>query len=236
MHASALDRRDFLRTGASLALGAAALAPDHLGARQHADEGPPASAQEALHRLLAGNERFVRGRPRHPHEAASWRRAIAKGQRPFATVIGCADSRVPPEVLFDQGLGDLFVIRVAGHAVDDNILGSLQYASLHLHTPLCVVLGHESCGAVIAALEAHAGVSHEPERINRLIKHMLPALEGMPFDGGGAEIVMQAVERNVRWTLQQLAEAGVAGEIGRAGTALVGAVYDLDEGRVRLLA
>ena len=231
MHASALDRRDFLRTGASLALGAAALAPDHLGARQHADEGPPASAQEALHRLLAGNERFVRGRPRHPHEAASWRRAIAKGQRPFATVIGCADSRVPPEVLFDQGLGNLFVTRVAGNTADDAVLGSLEYAVEHLGVNLIVVLGHERCGAVQAAVKGGEAGGH----LGAVLRPILPAIASVHGQPGDA--IENAAQANVRGVVTHLSASlpVLAARVKEGTLKVVGARYDLDTGKVTLL-
>src|SRR6201981_2687502 len=111
------------------------------------------TADEALARLIAGNERFLRGEVRltgfHPETLSG----LAKGQQPFATILGCSDSRVPPEWIFDAGLGELFVIRVAGNVFSAEVAGSLQYAGSHLETPLFVVLGHEGCGAVMAALE-----------------------------------------------------------------------------------
>ena len=102
--------------------------------------------------LLEGNRRFADGKPRHPHEAADWRAHLREGQHPFAVIVGCSDSRVSPELLFDEGLGDLFVIRQAGHVGDEDTVASVEYAVGHLHVPLVVVLGHESCGAVEAAV------------------------------------------------------------------------------------
>src|SRR5262245_40561826 len=110
------------------------------------------SAEQALARLLAGNARFVAHRERHPDITVRRRRALVSSQHPFAVILGCADSRVSPELLFDEGLGDLFVIRVAGNVVDDVVLGSIEYAVEHLGTKLIVVLGHEKCGAVSAAV------------------------------------------------------------------------------------
>src|SRR5689334_4293492 len=104
------------------------------------------TADEALTRLMAGNQRFVAGQATHPHQEVSHRAAIAAGQAPFVTILTCSDSRVSPELLFDLGLGDVFVCRVAGNVVDDAGMGSLEYAVEHLHTPLVVVLGHEKCG------------------------------------------------------------------------------------------
>src|ERR1044071_1629778 len=113
------------------------------------------TASEALARLKAGNERFVRGRARFPTVRKEVLAALAKGQQPYATVIGCSDSRVPPELVFDSGFGELFVLRVAGNVISPHALGPIQYAAVHLGTPLFVVFGHEGCGAVKAALAAH---------------------------------------------------------------------------------
>ena len=112
------------------------------------------SADEALARLMAGNARFVRGEPMISHPPREVLANLAKGQRPFATILGCSDSRVPPELLFDAAFGELFIIRVAGNLMSPSVAGSLQYAGTHLGTQLFMVLGHEGCGAVQAALAA----------------------------------------------------------------------------------
>ena len=114
------------------------------------------TADEALARLVAGNERFVRGEARFPTVQKEILAELAKGQQPYATILGCSDSRVPPELVFDSGFGELFIVRVAGNVISAEIMGTLQYAGLHLQTPLFVVLGHEGCGAVEAALSAAA--------------------------------------------------------------------------------
>ena len=123
---------------------------------------PPKDGDEAMARLLAGNERFVSGKLNHPHTAADWRKRLIGGQNPFVTIIGCADSRVPPELLFDLGFGDLFVIRVAGNVIDTDVAGSVEYGVDHLATKLVVVMGHEGCGAVTAALQTMADLEKEP--------------------------------------------------------------------------
>ena len=127
------------------------------GPTTHAHAGPAAptlSPQDAWARLRAGNARFVDGRPEHPNQSFAHRIEVAKGQHPYAIVLTCSDSRVPPEILFDTGLGDIFVIRVAGNTADDAAIASMEYAVEHLHVPLIVVLGHERCGAVQAAVQA----------------------------------------------------------------------------------
>src|SRR3954468_18321157 len=143
------------------------------------DSGPPGTAGEALHRLIAGNKRFVSAEARFPTVQKEILADLAKGQRPYATILGCSDSRVPPELVFDAGFGELFIIRVAGNVISAEIMGTLQYAGLHLHTPLFVVLGHEGCGAVEAALAVtHAGADH-PDRIARLLDSIVPAVAGV---------------------------------------------------------
>jgi carbonic anhydrase len=143
---------------------------------------------------------------------------------------------VPPELVFDQGFGELFVIRVAGNIVCTDVLGSVKYAIRHLHTPLIVVMGHESCGAVTAAVDAIAGLGHEPEFIAALVAAIEPGLNGLPADLMGADRVHAAVEANVRFSMRQL--AGIAQRKlapSAKKTVLVGAVYDIATGTVRFL-
>src|SRR6266581_6005618 len=136
----------------------------------------PKTADEVLRYLKEGNERFVRGDPRFPVVCKEKLADLARAQRPFATILGCSDSRVAPELIFDAGLGELFVIRVAGNVVSPEVIGSIQYAAAHLETSLFVVLGHEGCGAVHAALEAlHQGVQHR-SRIARLLENIIPGV------------------------------------------------------------
>jgi carbonic anhydrase len=183
--------------------------------------------------LLAGNERFVTGVPRHNHESIRRRMTLSTGQNPFAVVLGCADSRVPPELVFDFGFGDLFVIRVAGNIVHEDELGSIEYAIVHLDTPLVVVLGHEKCGAVSAAL---GSIDEEPRELMTLIRRIQPALEtidrSLPMD----QQVQQGVEANIRQSvaaLQTIADRENLPAHERAR--IVGAVYELETGRVRIL-
>jgi len=130
----------------------------------------PRDAYEALLRLKNGNRRFMADKPSHAHEKASWRSLLVEEQKPFATILGCSDSRVPPELIFDVGFGDLFTIRLAGNIIAEDVLGSLQYAAAHLHTSLIVVLGHEGCGAVTATLEEMLNTPKESGHIESLIK------------------------------------------------------------------
>jgi carbonic anhydrase len=159
---------------------------------------PTWTADEALARLVAGNERFVAGQPRFPTMQKEMLADLAKGQRPYATIIGCSDSRVPPELLFDAGFGELFIVRVAGNVMSPEVMGSIQYAAVHLQTPLFVVLGHEGCGAVQAALASLHQGTKERARIALLLDRIVPGL-GTIDPGLPAEAQMQAaVEANVR--------------------------------------
>jgi carbonic anhydrase len=148
-------------------------------------EAVPKTAQQALQRLRDGNQRFVAGQVRHGHENRTWRAALVADQHPFAVILGCSDSRVPTELVFDQGFGDLFVIRVAGNVISTDVLGSIAYAVAHLHTRLLVVLGHEGCGAVTAALQA-PGADSEPKYVEALLQLIGPSLRDLPPQLQGA--------------------------------------------------
>ena len=195
------------------------------------------TADEALARLVAGNERFVRGEARFPTVQKEILADLAKGQHPYATILGCSDSRVPPELIFDAGFGELFIIRVAGNVISPEVLGTLQYAGVHLRTPLFVVLGHEGCGAVAAAVAAGAGGTAEPSRIALLLDNIQPGLRNIP-DGLAPDARMrEAVEANVRWSMRQVLETPEARARANEGTMrLVGAIYELESGCVRFLS
>ena len=194
------------------------------------------SADEALARLIDGNQRFLRGEAR----SAAFRREtlaeLAKAQRPYATILGCSDSRVPPEWIFDTGLGELFVVRVAGNILSPEIAGSLQYAGSYLQTPLFVVLGHEGCGAITAAL----ATKHEGEqfrsRVQLLLASIVPGLPDLDPQLSPEEQLSRAVESNVRWTVRQILDSpeGQA-RVAEGRMKIVGAVYEIETGRVRFL-
>ena len=206
-----------------------------------ADE--PARAEEfpkdggaALERLKAGNARFVEGKTRHAHEGAEWRKHLVGEQRPIATVLGCSDSRVPVELVFDQGFGDLFVVRVAGNVIADDVLGSIAYAALHLRTRLFVVLGHASCGAVTAAVDSRLKRAKEPERIAALLKLIEPGLKDLDWKLARPGLIDAAIDANVRWALRQLTEMpAVKAAVEQHRCLFVGGVYDLQTGKVRFL-
>jgi carbonic anhydrase len=201
------------------------------------DDAPhPPTAEEALARLISGNERFLRGVARLPTTQKEVLAALAKAQRPYATILGCSDSRVPPELVFDAGFGDLFVVRIAGNVISPEVMGTLQYAGAHLHTPLFVVLGHEGCGAIQAALAAREGM-RERSHIELLLQDILPGLRDVSADLAPQDRLDAAVEANVRWSMRQLLQTpeGKARMV-EGVVKLVGAIYELSTGRVRFLA
>lgn len=196
----------------------------------------PCTASEALTRLRDGNERFVQGRARFPTVQKEILAELAKGQQPYATILGCSDSRVPPELVFDASFGELFVIRVAGNVLGPSILGTLQYAGTHLKTPLFVVLGHDGCGAVQAAVGSRFHGGQQKSRIEVLLESIEPALDGLDGSLPQDRLLCQAVEANVRHTIRSLRDTPEAQAREREGVLKpIGAVYELQTGRVRFL-
>lgn len=201
-------------------------------------EDGSAAAKASLERLIDGNQRFVGAQMAACKASApTIREMLAKGQKPFAIVLSCSDSRVPPELVFDQGLGEIFVIRVAGNVPDPIVLGSIEYAAEHLGSPLVVVLGHERCGAVTAAVDAPAA----PEgNIGAIIKAIAPAVKQAKKDlpkAEKAELVQAAVTDNVASVVTALpAQSKVLANMVKEGKlSIVGATYDLDDGKVTFL-
>lgn len=142
-------------------------------------QGEFLTADQALAQLEQGNRRCVQGKSTHGHDVKKWRERFLLKQKPFATVLGCSDSRVAPELLFDQGFGELFVVRVAGNIVDPNVVGSIQYAVEHLDNKLIVVLGHQNCGAVTAALAPPDQTKDEPPELRKLLDQIRPAIDSV---------------------------------------------------------
>jgi carbonic anhydrase len=195
-------------------------------------DGSAPSGLDSLTRLKAGNAQFVS----NPEDAVSIapgrRSALAQGQAPFATILSCADSRVPPEIVFHAGLGELFVVRAAGNVTDHAILASVEYAAEHLHTPLVVVMGHESCGAVKAAVETPASTSLGPN-LDYLLKAIRPSVAATK-DRPAAGRLRAAILENVEETLNDMVQSSaILNEAGRTGhVTFVGAYYELGSGKV----
>ncbi|MCP4344273.1 MAG: carbonic anhydrase [Desulfobacterales bacterium] len=182
--------------------------------------------EEALKRLKDGNQRYVEQKLTHPNQTAERRAELSGGQSPYAVILGCSDSRVPPEVIFDQGMGDLFVIRVAGNIADDVVLGSIEYAAEHLHAPLIVVMGHSKCGAVSAVASGAELDGHLPS----LGKIIQPAVDKVK--GNAGDLVTNAVKTNAEMTADLLRTSEpVLSNLVKAGKVdVVTAYYDLDTG------
>ena len=193
---------------------------------------PNLTPESVIAELKTGNAHHVRHQYKHPHDTLSRQRELVSGQHPHAEVLSCADSRVPPEIIFDQGLGDLFIVRVAGNVASDTEIGSLEYGAEHLHIPLVVVLGHESCGAVTAAVQGGEASGHLASIIS-LIKPAVDKSHGMPGDP-----VANAVRNNVQLVVQQLrSSTPVLSELVAHGKLqIIGGVYSLQTGEVTWLS
>ncbi len=196
-----------------------------------AEEGPGLSPDQALQKLMDGNKRYVTNKVLHPDATPERRAELAKGQHPYAVVLGCADSRVPPEIIFDEGLGDIFVVRVAGNIADDAVLGSIEYAVEHLGAPLVLVLGHESCGAVKATVEG----GEAPGHIGSLIEEIKPAVEMAKKEKG--DLLNNAIKDNVRLVVAELKESKpiLSELVEKRKIKIVGGRYDLDTGVVEMV-
>src|SRR3974390_2921741 len=194
------------------------------------------AAEQGLQKLVAGNQRFMQGQAKFPTVCKETLAELSREQKPFATILGCSDSRVPPELIFDANFGELFIVRVAGNVISPEVMGTLQYAGTHLHTPLFVVLGHEGCGAVEAAIaEKFHGARHR-SRIALLLKNIDPALDDLDPTMPPAALLSTAVEANVRWTVRKVLESPEGKARVRQGDVkLIGAVYELATGRARFL-
>jgi len=194
------------------------------------------SAEQGLQRLIEGNRRLTRGKAHFPTVCKETLAALARAQHPYATILGCADSRVPPELIFDAKFGDLFIVRVAGNVISPEVMGSIQYAGSHLHTPLFVVLGHEGCGAVKAAIESKLNGAKHRSRIQILVNNIVPGLSKLDPHLSSQDQLAWAVEANVRWSMNQLRETPEGKQAAREGRKkLVGAVFEINSGRVRFL-
>jgi carbonic anhydrase len=194
------------------------------------------NADVALQELLEGNQRYVADKSTHPRQTPQRRQELREHQGPFASILGCADSRVPPELIFDQGLGDLFVVRVAGNIVDEEaVLGSLEYAVTHLQTPLVMVLGHKACGAVKATVEAVAANTEGAGHLRYVVNAIRPAAAEGRLQAGN--FLDNAIRANIHRTVKQLTEKGAdfSAMVREQKLKIIGAYYDLESGQVELL-
>jgi carbonic anhydrase len=238
---SAVSRREFITVAAAgftLANSTQLFSESHNeeSQKEAASKTPaPLSADQAWHDLLEGNTRFVKGEPTSPRRSPEAFRALAESQYPHAVVVSCADSRVAPEILFDVGVGDIFVVRVAGNVVGGagvTVKGSIEYAIAELNVPLIIVLGHSGCGAVKAAMKHIDAKDSLPGAINGLVELIKPAVT--QSHGKSGDALDNAVRKNVELGVERLKQLQpiVAPRVKEGKLKAVGAVYDLRTGAV----
>ncbi|MBW4427481.1 MAG: carbonic anhydrase [Nostoc desertorum CM1-VF14] len=232
-----LSRRTLFKFGAG-AIGTgvltAGLGSNLLAAEKKAPVTPAEddiTPDKALQELLDGNDRFVKSKRRNPNQTQSRLVEVAKSQKPFASILGCADSRVPSEIVFDQGLGDLFVCRIAGNIATPQQIGSLEFGSLVLGSKVIMVVGHERCGAVDAAIKG----AQVPGRIGTLLEAIKPSVESSKKQTG--DKLENACKANILAQVEELKSSSVLSELLKAEKLkIVGGYYDLDTGRISLVS
>lgn len=225
-----VSRRNLLKLGSG-AVGAAILTAG-LGKGAHWAQTQPATSQgdmapeQALQELLDGNKRFVENKRKNPNQTMTRIQEVAKGQKPFASILSCSDSRVPAEIIFDQGFGDLFVVRNAGNIATPEEIGSLEFGTLVLKTKVLMVIGHKNCGAVQATIDGKA----VPGQIASIIDVIKPAIKPN-------QSLEESVISNVKLVITRLEASPVISELIKDKKLTVaGAYYDLDTGRIRVVA
>lgn len=191
------------------------------------------TGEQALEKLMDGNSRFVSGNSTHPNQSEERLAELISGQHPFAVIVGCSDSRIPPELIFDQGFGDLFVIRTAGQVQDNVTIASIEYAVEHLGVPLVLVLGHDRCGAVTAAANGGEVEGH----LDSLVDYIAPAVEEAEESGDETELLNNSIDNNVYNIRDELmqSEPVLSEKVEMGELLIVGARYHLDSGEVELL-
>lgn len=193
-------------------------------------------ADQAIQMLKEGNQRFVEGKTTHPHTDFARIKEVSGGQKPFVTINGCSDSRVPPELIFDQGFGDVFVVRNAGNVSDTDEVGTIEYGTEHLGTNLVVILGHTKCGAVTAVAKG----DHVSGNIPALVDNIIPAVNKVKHAHKNEEYskwLNEAIAQNVHQSIEDLLKksAIVSHLVKEKKVKIVGAIYDVDTGRVKFL-
>ena len=195
------------------------------------------SPKEALFRLMDGNERFSNDESLHPNRCSETKSGLIKQQKPFVAVLSCSDSRVPIEIIFDAGLGDIFSVRTAGHVLSKEVIGSLEYAVKELGVKLIMILGHENCGAIQTAIETYQSETYDQlsENLQSIMNHIYPAIEDLRCDS--EDFLDSAIKSNIAYQVEDLmkkddyiAKKAASGEI-----MLIGAEYSLATGKVQLV-
>jgi len=196
------------------------------------EEGSEITGEQALLKLMEGNARFVSGNSTHPDQSFERRSELIAGQHPFAVVVGCSDSRIPPELVFDQGLGDIFVIRTAGQVMDNVTIASIEYAVEHLGVPLVVVFGHDSCGAVTAVVKGGEVEGH----LDSLVDYITPSVHEAKETGNESELLDNSIDNNIFNIVDELetSEPVLSEKVNEGDLMVVGARYHLDSGEVEV--
>jgi carbonic anhydrase len=221
-----------------LAAGTAATAGLVVGPAQSMGAPADGAGSTASWRKLAeGNARFVADRQIHPHQQLAWRQTLVNGQQPFACVLGCADSRISPELVFDHGLGDLFTVRAVGEMLDDAVVGSIEYAVEHLDVPLVVVLGHAGCGAVRAAIDLVRGSSTVTGAVNTVARAIEATVRATPPNPDDAAFLSACVHSQARRVATELVarSSSIRDHVERRRVVIMAAAYDLRSGQVQRL-
>ena len=232
-----MERRDFLKLGMTGAFGMMVTASDFLwrveqakADQMHLTPTQSLSPDAALQKLMEGNQRFIAHQPQYPDQSALRLQEVAQAQHPFATILSCADSRVPAEIVFDQGIGDIFDVRIAGNIATPEAIGSIEYAVVLLNSPLLMVMGHERCGAVTAAVQNQSLLGD----IGTFVKAIKPAVEKVKSQPGDA--VENAVVANVQHQIERLKRSQLLTEQVQSGKLkIIGGRYDLDTGKVSII-
>lgn len=197
------------------------------------------SPQEALTKLVEGNKRFSSDNSIHPNRCAETKNALLKQQKPFAAVLSCSDSRVPIEIIFDAGLGDIFAVRTAGHVLSSEVLGSLEYAIKSLGVKLIIILGHENCGAINTAIQTYDNKSYSElsDNLKSIMNHIYPAIENVKCNHTDDNFLNHAVKANIYYQLEDLLkkDAYIKEKVKKGEIAIVGAMYSLATGNVEFL-
>lgn len=234
-HRPIYSRRHFLRLACGATVGLAAQGRALFAAGEKPKPQNVLSPGEALKRLREGNDRYVQGVMKR-HDFSAERRALAGGQNPFAGILSCADSRIAPEYTFDSGRGDLFVVRVAGNFLNEDVVASFEYTVKFLGTPLLVVLGHDKCGAVDAAIKSVKDGAELPGHLPHLVERIRPAVETALSEPG--DLLANAIRENVMLNVKNLKEATpiISEYVDKGIVRIVGGIYKLDDGSVEWIS
>ncbi len=197
-------------------------------------------AKEALKRLIEGNKRFVSGQSTHPNRCDETKNSLLSGQKPFAVILSCSDSRVPVEIVFDVGLGDVFVIRTAGHVLSDEVMGSIEYAVQHLGVNLVMILGHENCGAIKSAVKSYKEKSFEKlsPYMQSIMKHIYPAIDKIVCPCCETPLEDLSVKANILYQVDDLLKKDnfIAEKVKTGEITVVGAKYELKTGKIVIMS